>query len=519
MKDILLLDDEMLVIEAIKENIDWEAVGAGHVYLCDNVSAAMELCQTHEIALAVSDIEMPGGVNGITFAGWLREHVPDTAILFLTGYAQFSYAKAAVALKAEDYILKPVRYDELAKKISDILKKAALREKEKQMQSIYTLKQGELMDDFIRFALKSKEEFRGTQLQDLCERFHMGFSSESRFLLLWIHFLEKSAPDYNDTELIKKEFYEAYEEAGVNIFISGFSIGKLCICLEYTKEHLPVMDKARSVAAAIIEKRPEPCCCFFSELLQIEQMIPALRKLADRDAKNVLYQNKVVLVGNRNIYSEESSRIDYGKWAVLLEDADMKKLEAAIDFTVQSIVVSGKMDAAALRKLYNNFMQIVYHYIGANFSSRQDIAADESLNELQERAVLSVEDFRRFVRRFLQQIEMLQRAGNVENIVENVKKYIEGHIREKISRTDIAEYVALSENYLSRLFHKETGMSISDYILQKRLNMAKKLLIQTNMSISGIGETVGYETTAYFIRLFKRELGITPKEYRKQMRI
>ena len=121
--------------------------------------------------------------------------MPDTAILFLTGYAQFSYAKAAVALKAEDYILKPVRYDELAKKISD------------------TLKQGELMDDFIRFALKSKEEFRGTQLQELCERFHMGFSSESRFLLLWIHFLEKSAPDYNDTELIKKEFYEAYEEA------------------------------------------------------------------------------------------------------------------------------------------------------------------------------------------------------------------------------------------------------------------------------------------------------------------
>lgn len=519
MNDILLLDDEMLVIEAIRENIDWAAIGAGQVYLCDNVQAAMELCQSRRIALAVSDIEMPGRGNGITFASWLKAHDPDAAILFLTGYAQFSYARAAVALKAEDYILKPVRYDELAKKISDILKKAELREKERQMQRKYTLKQGELMDDFIRFALKSGEEFRGPALQELCERFHMGFSSESRFLLLWIHFLEKSAPDYNDTEALKKEFYAAYEARGVNAMISGFSMGKLCVCLEYTKGCLPDMDQARSAAASIVGKRPEPCCCFFSELLMIEQLIPALRKLADRDEKNVLYQNKVVLVGNRNMYNEEGIRVDYGQWAVLLEDGDMKKLEAAIDFTVQSIVVSGQMDAPVLRKLYNSLMQVIYHYIGENFSSRQDIAADEYLNGLMERAVVSVEDFRRFVRCLLERIETLRSAGSVENVVEHVKKYIEAHIKEKISRTEIAEHVALSENYLSRLFHKETGMSISDYILQKRLNMAKKLLIQTNLSVSGIGEAVGYETTAYFIRLFKRELGVTPKEYRKQMRI
>ena len=114
---------------------------------------------------------------------------------------------------------------------------------------------------------------------------------------------------------------------------------------------------------------------------------------------------------------------------------------------------------------------------------------------------------------------MSLKANVMGDVVGVVKKYIDEHLAEKISRPDIAEYVALNENYLSRLFHKEIGCSISDYILRKRVNMAKKLLISTKLSVSAIGERVGYDTTTYFIRLFKREVGKTPKEYRKEMKI
>ena len=109
--------------------------------------------------------------------------------------------------------------------------------------------------------------------------------------------------------------------------------------------------------------------------------------------------------------------------------------------------------------------------------------------------------------------------GASNDVISEAKKYIEEHLGEKISRSEIADYVFLNENYLSRLFHKEVGCSISKYILEKRLALSKKLLIQTKLSVSEIGEKVGYDTTTYFVRIFKQETGKTPNEFRKDMRI
>ena len=112
MAQILLLDDEILVVEAIRENICWESCGVDQVFLCDNVRDAKQIVELNDIALVITDIEMPGE-DGLAFARWLREYDADISVMFLTGYAEFSYARAAVSLKAEDYILKPVRYASL----------------------------------------------------------------------------------------------------------------------------------------------------------------------------------------------------------------------------------------------------------------------------------------------------------------------------------------------------------------------------------------------------------------------
>ena len=115
--------------------------------------------------------------------------------------------------------------------------------------------------------------------------------------------------------------------------------------------------------------------------------------------------------------------------------------------------------------------------------------------------------------------EPFEDAAAASDIVKKVQKYVDENLDMVITRQEIANHVSLNESYLSRLFKKETGVSISDYILQKRMSRAKALLIRSSMSISNVALEVGYAYPAYFIKMFKREVGKTPKEYRNQMRI
>lgn len=108
-------------------------------------------------------------------------------------------------------------------------------------------------------------------------------------------------------------------------------------------------------------------------------------------------------------------------------------------------------------------------------------------------------------------------AKEESEIVVKTKKYIAEHIHQEFSREDIASYVFLNPSYLSRLFKKETGISLTDYILKERMNEAKRLLVQTEMKISQVAESLGYMNLSHFITMFKKVNGTTPMNYRKKI--
>ncbi|MCI2049311.1 MAG: response regulator [Lachnospiraceae bacterium] len=105
-------------------------------------------------------------------------------------------------------------------------------------------------------------------------------------------------------------------------------------------------------------------------------------------------------------------------------------------------------------------------------------------------------------------------AGETDNAVGTVKKYIADHLQEKIRAEDLAELVHMNDQYLMRLFKKETGMSITEYLTDQRMEVAAGLLRKTDRSINFIASCTGCEDSSYFTKLFKKYAGCTPKEYR-----
>ncbi|TMV44478.1 helix-turn-helix domain-containing protein [Paenibacillus mesophilus] len=103
-----------------------------------------------------------------------------------------------------------------------------------------------------------------------------------------------------------------------------------------------------------------------------------------------------------------------------------------------------------------------------------------------------------------------------EGIVAKIMNYISAHLKDDLSREELAEKVYLNPSYLSRLFKKETGQSLSDYIGQVRMEEARRLLSQTNMKIVQVAEESGYRNVSHFAKMFKRTTGVTPQEYRSK---
>ena len=122
MAHILLVDDEILTLQAIELHIDWQRCGIDRVHTCSSAMKAREtFLEDPEIRLVISDIEMPG-MDGLEFVSWIRSVNPHIPVLFLTGYADFEYARTAISLRVNDYILKPLDYEELEEKIITLMK-------------------------------------------------------------------------------------------------------------------------------------------------------------------------------------------------------------------------------------------------------------------------------------------------------------------------------------------------------------------------------------------------------------
>ena len=105
-----------------------------------------------------------------------------------------------------------------------------------------------------------------------------------------------------------------------------------------------------------------------------------------------------------------------------------------------------------------------------------------------------------------------QASGNY--LVLRSKKYIYDHLLDKLSLSILSEQMGVSAEHLARCFKAETGMTVSQYIAQKKVDLAADLLVDTNRSVNEIAFYLQFQSTSYFIKLFKREKHMTPMEYR-----
>jgi len=530
---MLLVDDEIFSIKAMKSGVDWSELRIEEPLEALHVDQAMEIMTRHPVDLVVCDIEMPRK-SGLELIKWIKEEHPDTETIMLTCHSEFSYAQKALQLGCIDYLLKPVEYDSLRSTVQKALEKIeksrdAVSEI-KQYRQYYNQWENQLPTLIERFWIELIQE-RGTisraYLDANFELYQIPLCSNDRVLpiLLSVEHWDKEFST-RDEEILEYALLKAAEEtilqAVPGIVVQDRPGLLLALCYVPGRADPNIGQLAELCETYLTACRHYFYCrisSYIGHAVHVEDLPALYRKLQWAEQQNVLLSNRVMMLRDLEKLPDDSRSlsITVGDIQEALRMRDERRLQEAIQATFTELYTH-QITVSDLEKIYYELVQTVYAALHKADMSIVDCYTREELRIFQTRpkSLVYLEDWSK---RLLP--PAIERMGSrtidrSSRVVEAAREYICNHLDRPISREEIAAYVYLNSAYLSRLFKKETGMSIIDFIIKCRIDKSKLLLETTDHKITRISEMVGYDNFPHFSRQFKKIVGVTPHQYRSK---
>ncbi|MDF2987139.1 MAG: AraC family transcriptional regulator [Eubacterium sp.] len=256
--------------------------------------------------------------------------------------------------------------------------------------------------------------------------------------------------------------------------------------------------------------------------LQLGSCDYLLKPVIYEEMEDVLRKNFDRLIKERNDQeSMESFKKYYNieeQWKSLLVNGDKLDVDSLTALTMDWIK-NRNDNRGTLMKLYQSILQTTVFVLKKRGLSLDNLGSLELSMEGRE-ITCTDEQFKQWMHNIIdvvcKEAAGDEARGQKNSIVYELQRYIQQNLNKKLTRDELSEYVHLNESYLSRLFHKETGMSLSDYILQERMKLARVLISESEMPIYGIANQLCYDNFSYFAKMFKKVYNLTPQEYRKK---
>ncbi len=154
--NILLVDDDRYIVCDIEEMLNWEAFGIKSVYKAYGMKQAQKILQSEKIDILICDIEMPHG-SGLELVEWMKTKCVESEVIFLTGHAEFDYAKQAIKYDVREYFLKPVKKEELELGIQKAVATSIIKKKIKQLN--ISAQQNNIQNDEIHQEQKQDKSY------------------------------------------------------------------------------------------------------------------------------------------------------------------------------------------------------------------------------------------------------------------------------------------------------------------------------------------------------------------------
>ena len=550
--NLLIVDDEPDVIDGILSGVDLKKIGYTGIFTARSGEEAAEIMFNVTIDVLITDIEM-SDMNGLSLLEWAQAHNQNVVTIFCTAYSDFNYAKKALELKAFDYYLKPIRYQELTDKLTAAAAEVKRRTEEKKHQDCgkywldfqkenrrdYWLRVFYRFSDRRRSNISGEENFdaekAAAQMKRQADQRRLSYGKDDLFtFVVFDLYREDKLKDWN-AELLDIAFENVISELFVFPETTVESLaasppGSYHLILRQTDNHPIDRKKMIEACRAFIDFCNQhmeiSADCYYCTDIRFEFCAEMIEKAFDifRDdvsSSNQLYdifpyRKKDAVYANPAHAERYERMLEAGQWEEVIQDQENLLHKAADEgLLTRSGLLSGQLD----------FMQVINKFLSSKGIPAHALQFGDDYRRLYESATDTVDAMVRFVSYVVYQA--MQAVNNTEkpteqkaprSVVDIVRDYINAHLSEELNRASLSKTVFMNPDYLAKLFKEKNGQSLAAYIKDRRIERAKELLTETDKPISLIAQEVGYDNLSYFSSVFHDRTGLQPGEFRRQTR-
>ena len=535
---ILLVDDEILVRDAIKENIDWKAMDCELVGDCENGKQAADFVKTHPVDIVLTDILMPY-MDGMELSHFLHDHYPEIVIVIFSGFGEFEYAKKAIQYNVSEYMLKPVTAMELREVIGKMKEKVDQQRKEKKKIESLTKTSQDYHKNALVIRSKAIESLvsctRDVQ-ESLDELAEMGICLEAASYRVAVFDMDLFS-DIHQIDMEKRQESALMAFVLFNVadeIVTGRSAGIAYqegnnrVCILFMGNHSrEFAGEIQEICEEIQKKVKEVIGIEVSAGIGGWVRNPGETIQSHNQAEKAI-ELRYLLGGNLLIDTETLSQERSLSLRQPLSDlvdgikkGNKEELKQAL-----AVMKSEIKKARADKSQACVCLQMILRHAGSCWESLS--SENEDLFHKRELLMGKVTEQKTFSEAFRMVedyvYEVFERCSSMNSSSGQKQallamEYIRGHYNEpEFGLNDICSYLNIGTSYFSTIFKETTGGTFLEFLSKVRMEKAKELLEQTTLKNYEIAEMVGYSDPHYFGISFKKMTGKTPTEYAREKR-
>ncbi|MEH7491621.1 response regulator transcription factor [Neobacillus niacini] len=530
--NIIIVDDEIQTVRAIKHSINWDRLNITEVFSAYNISHAKDILFEKKIDLAVCDIEMPQG-SGLELLQWMKENSPETESILLTSHAEFEFAKKAIGLGCSDYLVKPIPFEKLEDVIFKVISIIKSRKKIKEYSEygeLWINNQSIIEKGFWSDLLKGSISENPSVISQDAKKRNVAYKIDDQYLLILIckKRLVNNLGNWNDHLLdyaLKNIACEMIAEIlnSNSVFILE---GQLVVILPTVTNREQYLVKIKKSCEEYISVCNQylgcSVSCYIGNFAFGEQLVEMYKQLLDMDQNNLAITSKIFALNEVN--SEVDPQFFVLKsiiydWSIMLQPGKKENLVKEIIGYIHNLAAEEELNVKDLTIFQQDMLQMVYSFLEQKEVQAHQLFKDSISQDLYRKSTGSIDSMSNWITYFINKaVDYTVEVTRPQSVISKVKEYINSNLQYEISRDDIANYVFLNPDYLTRIFKKSTGLSLTEYVTKQRIKRSTSLLIYSDMPISEISLKVGYDNLTYFSKKFKQITDFTPSDYRKKNR-